>query len=226
VGAVSHADDTLTQLTELLSQDEVSGEALDQQMHYLRESHSLALSNLRRAADLVQRFKRTSIDRGSQQKRAYRLHEVIDDVLTTLRNTLKRTSIGVEVDCSEDLEVYGTPGLLEQVLTNLITNSIAHGFDNGTRSGQITIKTKLSNTKRLIIDFQDNGVGMTEEVRQKAFEPFFTTYREHGGSGLGLYVIYNIITQQMAGMIQIDSTPSLGTRFHIDCPIDAGPVNQ
>ena len=226
VGAVSHADDTLTQLTDLLSQDEVSGEALDQQMHYLRESHSLALSNLRRAADLVQRFKRTSIDRGSQQKRAYRLHEVIDDVLTTLRNTLKRTSICVEVDCSEDLELYGTPGLLEQVLTNLITNSIVHGFDNGTRTGQITIKTKLSNTKRLIIDYQDNGVGMTEEVRQKAFEPFFTTYREHGGSGLGLYVIYNIITQQMAGMIQIDSTPSLGTHFHIDCPIDAGPVNQ
>lgn len=226
VGAVSHADDTLTQLAALLTQEEVTEQALNQHLHYLRESHDLALSNLRRAADLVQRFKRTSIDRGSQQKRLYRLHEVIEDVLTTLRNTLKHTPITIDVECPEDLQLYGTPGLLEQVLTNLITNSVVHGFNNGTRSGQISIKAKLANTQRLLIEYQDNGVGMTEDVRQQAFEPFFTTFREHGGSGLGLYVIYNIITQQMGGMIHIASTPNLGTHFHIDCPIDEGPVNQ
>lgn len=226
VGAVSHADDTLTELDKLLSQDEVSEQALNQQLHYLRESHDLALSNLRRAADLVQRFKRTSIDRGSQQKRVYHLHEVIDDVLTTLRNTLKRTSIDIDINCPKDLKLYGIPGLLEQVLTNLITNSVAHGFKNGTLSGKITIKAQLLNNKRLIIDYHDTGVGMTEDVRQKAFEPFFTTFREHGGSGLGLYVIYNIITQQMDGMIQIDSTSALGTHFHIDCPADDGPIDS
>ncbi len=226
VGAVSHADDTLDQLSGLLTQDEVPEEALNQYISYLRESHTLALSNLRRAADLVHRFKRTSIDRGSQQKRVYRLHEVIDDVLTTLRNTLKRTSIGVEVDCPNGLELYGTPGLLEQVLTNLITNSVTHGFESGTRSGQITIKARLPNTQRLIIDYHDDGIGMTDEIRQKAFEPFFTTNREHGGSGLGLYVIYNIIIQQMNGTIHIDSTPDTGSLFHIDCPIETAPLNQ
>ena len=226
VGAVSHADDTLQQLGELLTQDEVSEQSLNQQISYLRESHNLALSNLRRAADLVQRFKRTSIDRSSQQKRVYRLQEVIDDVLTSLRNVLKHTPIEIKVDCASDLELYGTPGLFEQVLTNLVTNSIAHGFKSGTLAGQITIKAVVSNTRRLIIDYQDNGVGMTEEVRQKAFEPFFTTYREHGGSGLGLYVIYNIITQQMDGAVNIVSAPDAGTHFHLDCPIDVANINQ
>ncbi|AMK79002.1 hypothetical protein A1342_07065 [Methylomonas methanica] len=224
VGAVSHADDTLEKLTELLTQDEVSELVLNQQISYLRESHHLALSNLRRAADLVHRFKRTSIDRSTQQKRMYRLHEVIDDVLTTLRNILKRTSIAIDVDCSDDLELCGTPGLLEQVLTNLITNSVAHGFENGTRPGQIRIKAVVSKARHLIIDYQDNGIGMTEEVRQKAFEPFFTTYREHGGSGLGLYVTYNIITQQMDGTVHLVSAPQEGTHFHIDCPIDSTPL--
>ena len=223
VGAISHADETLAQLDTLLTQDEVAEHLLNQKMHDLRESHTLALSNLRRAADLVQRFKRTSIDRGSPQKRIYQLHELINDVLTTLRNALKHTAIGVVVECDDNLQLYGTPGLLEQVLTNLITNSLAHGFDGGKRAGQINIKASISKNQHLLIDYRDDGAGMTDEVRLQAFEPFFTTNRERGGSGLGLYVIYNIITQQMNGVIQIHSTPNIGTHFQIDCPIEAIP---
>lgn len=227
VGAISHGDETINNLTALLAKDEVTEQELAGQLERLREGHHLALANLRRVAELVQRFKRTSINRGSQQKREYYLAELIQDVLTTLNNTLKRTAIDIEVDCAKDFKLYGTPGLLEQVLTNLITNSIGHGFNNGSRPGHIIIKAERTATQRLILDYQDNGSGMNDETRQKAFEPFFTTRRANGGSGLGLYVIYNIITQQMAGTVQIMSAPGAGTRFHIDCPIEpTPPINE
>lgn len=226
VGAISYGDQTLNTLTALLGQEEVTEQELTCQLDYLKESNQLALANLRRAADLVQRFKRSSIDRGSQQQREYKLAELIQDVLTMLSNTLKRTAIQVVVDCPDDFKLYGTPGLLEQVLTNLITNSITHGYDNGSRPGKIVIKARRAEKQRLIIDYQDDGIGMNDETRQQAFEPFFTTQRGNGGSGLGLYVTYNIITQQMHGTIQIVSAPDTGARFHIDCPIEITPNNH
>ncbi|MEI6746986.1 MAG: ATP-binding protein [Methylococcaceae bacterium] len=225
VGAISHDDETIATIKSLLAKEEVTEQELTQQLDYLSEGHYLALANLRRAADLVQRFKRTSIDRSSQQKREYQPAELIQDVLTTLHNSLKRTAINVEINCPEQLKLYGTPGLLEQILTNLITNSISHGFDNGNRAGNIKINVSQSSEKRLIIDYQDNGIGMNEYVKQQAFEPFFTTSRGKGGSGLGLYVIYNIVTQQMAGTIQITSAPNIGVRFYIECPIETAPYN-
>lgn len=218
VGAISHGDETIDKLKALLLKDEVTEQELTRELDYLQESHHLALSNLERAAELVRRFKRTSIDRESAQKREYQLAELIKDVLTTLRNTLKQ--VAVEVDCADALRLYGTPGLLEQVLTNLIANSVKHGFDEGNRSGHIVIKAWKNNSDKLVIDYQDDGMGMTEEVRQKAFEPFFTTRREKGGSGLGLYVTYNIVTQQMGGSIQVISAPEHGVKFHIECPIE------
>ena len=226
VGAISHGDETIATLKSLLAQEEVTEQELNQQLDYLSEGHSLALANLRRAADLVHRFKRTSIDRDSQQKRKYQPAELIQDVLTTLHNNLKRTAISVDVDCSQALKLYGTPGLLEQVLTNLITNSINHGFDNGSRAGKISINVSKSRENLLIIDYQDDGVGMSEEVREQAFEPFFTTNRHNGGSGLGLYVIYSIVTQQMAGTIRIMSARNAGVHFHIECPIETIPYSN
>lgn len=223
VGAVSQGDENIARLQSLLNQEEVTEEQLKEQLNYLNEGHQLALANLRRAADLVQRFKRTSIDQSSHQKREYLLTEVIEDVLITLRNTLKHSDIKVLVDCPPTLQIFGTPGLLEQVLTNLIINSINHGFDHGKQAGSIRIKAWLPSKNQLRIDYDDDGCGMNETIRQQAFEPFFTTNRENGGSGLGLFVIYNIITQQLTGSIHLESAPGKGVHFHIECPIDATP---
>lgn len=223
VGAISHGDDTITFLKTLLTQDEVTEHELVEKLDFLQESHQLALANLRRAADLVQRFKRTSIDRDSQQQREYIMAELIQDVLFTLHNRLKHTLIKVQVTCPDNLKIHGVPGLMEQILTNLITNSLYHGFDNGIRPGEIKIRVSLLSTTRLSIDYQDDGGGMTEETRQQAFEPFFTTRRNYGGSGLGLFVTYNIVTKQMQGTIHISSAPGAGARFLIECPIKIVP---
>ncbi|MGR8932218.1 MAG: sensor histidine kinase, partial [Gammaproteobacteria bacterium] len=219
VGAITHGDATISKLRALLSQESVSERELTEQLDYLQEGHELAFSNLRRAADLVQRFKRTSIDCSSEQEREYDLAELIRDVLMVLRNVLKHTAIEVKVECPENLKLYGTPGLLEQVLTNLITNSVTHGFDEGKRAGHISIRASQSE-QRLHVDYQDDGVGMNDMVKRQVFEPFFTTRRDRGGSGLGLYVVYNIVTQQMGGTIKVLSTFGAGCRFLIDCPIE------
>lgn len=221
VGAISHGDDTIDKLKALLRRDEVTEQELNRELDYLQESHQLAISNLERAAELVRRFKRTSIDRESAQKREFQLTELMADVLTTLRITLKQAAVDVKVHCPEELKLYGIPGLLEQVLTNLVTNSIRHGFDDGQRPGHIVIHAWRQDAQKLIIEYQDDGAGMSEEVRQRAFEPFFTTRRAKGGSGLGLYVTYNIVTQQMGGSIQVLSAPGAGVKYHIECPIEA-----
>jgi len=220
VGAVSHGNEAIETLRNLFKQEEVSEKELIERLDDLTESHELALANLRRGAELVHRFKRTSIDQASQQKRKYQLYELIQDVLLTLRNTLKNTDVTVDVDCPLELELFGTPGLLEQVLINLIINSVKHGFCHGKASGEIHITVRQSDHRQICIDYYDNGVGINEDIRHKVFEPFFSTSREQGGSGLGLYVVYNIITQQMGGNVRVESAPGGGVSFHIEFPVE------
>ncbi len=218
LGAITHGDQLLEEFTDLLQKDEVTEEEVNSILHDMTESHDLALANLKRAAELVFRFKRTSIDRSAHTMRDFMLTELIDDVLASMRNILKHSPVKVQVNCPETLKLYGTPGLLEQVLTNLIDNSLKHGFDRSQNSGEIHIDVELRPQDQILIRFRDNGLGMEERIRQKIFEPFFTTKHHQGGSGLGLYIIYNIVTQQLHGTIHVESTLESGTEFIIEFP--------
>ncbi|CUW41250.1 Putative histidine kinase A, N-terminal [Magnetospirillum sp. XM-1] len=217
VGAVSQTEEVILRIETLLGQEEVQEADLRAELTGLRQAGTLALANLRRAAALVQSFKRTSIDQAGEIRRNYSMQELINDVLSTLNNNLKRLPVKVEVDCPESLRLEGTPGLIEQLLTNLILNAIQHAFGDGGISGTITITTRLENEKVHLI-FADNGAGMSSEAVARAFEPFFTTRRDKGGSGLGLYICYSIATTQLKGSIQLESKPGAGCRFDIWFP--------
>lgn len=220
VSAVSHGQSSLEILDQLLQQDEVNEQDLRPPLEALRESQRLALANLRRGADLVQRFKRTSIDQASAEKRRFTLHEAIQDVLSSLHNKLKQLPIKIEVHCPPELTIYGTPGLIEQLLINLIMNSLLHGFAGGTRSGTIVIDTReLADHTRLELHFSDNGAGIAPDVLSRLFEPFMSTRRREGGSGLGLFIVYNIVTQDLGGSIHCESTLGKGTHFFIQFPL-------
>jgi two-component system NtrC family sensor kinase len=217
VGAVSQNDDTLARIDKMLGQEEVSEEELRAELEGLRHGGTLALSNLRRAAHLVQSFKRTSIDQASEQVRAFEMKELIDDVLFALHNTLKRLPLEIAVTCPNDLSLDGVPGLIEQLLTNLLLNAIQHAFDGGSRAGTIRIAAARED-ETVHLQFTDDGAGMTAEHLARIFEPFYTTSRGAGGSGLGLYICYNIVTAQLGGTIQCDSRPGAGCRFDIRFP--------
>lgn len=216
-GATSHAQELVNELGKLMEQDEVSEEDLSSRMAMLAEATDLATKNLHRAADMVQRFKRTAVDQSSDREREYDMAELLEDVERSLRNEFKNTRIGVTWHCQPGLRLYGPAGTVAQLLINLMQNSRIHAFDNGAAPGAITLDASLVEGD-VQIAFADNGVGMTAETVAHVFEPFFTTRRSQGGSGLGLYIAHNLVTQALHGSIQCDSAPGAGARFTIRFP--------
>ena len=222
VGAASHIAEALAAIRELLGVEEVSEEKLLAQLQTIEQDCDLTLSNLRRAARLVQSFKRTSVDQTSESRRDYRMAELIDDVIHSLHAVFKRTAIRFEVDCPADLELYGPPGAVEQILTNLMMNSYQHAYEDGSRGGLIRIDVGVAANGWVRLTFSDDGAGMWPAVMARVFEPFFTTRRDKGGSGLGMYIAYNLATQTLGGAISCHSEPGRGTRFDLYFPQRVG----
>src|SRR5436305_1086208 len=129
----------------------------------------------------------------------------------------RRTGITLSVDVPEGLVVDGFPGSYGQILTNLFLNAANHAFPGG-RAGAITISAKPRGSDDIEIIFADNGAGMTPDVQRQAFDPFFTTRRNEGGTGLGLHIVYNLVTQQLGGRMMLESRPGQGTTFRIIMP--------
>jgi signal transduction histidine kinase len=221
VGATSHAQEAANNLQQLLDQEEIQEEDLRDQLEMVTETSELALINLRRASDLVQSFKRTSIDQSSEHPRNYSLSELIHDVINSLQNQFKRTQMEFVVICDESLKVLGIPGIHSQLLTNLIMNSHQHGFANGTKAGEIRIEADLIDGDQLLIDYRDNGDGITPEALTRIYEPFFTTNRSQGGSGLGMYICYNLVTNQLGGSIECECPSGGGVHFRIVHPVQS-----
>ncbi|MDD5249837.1 MAG: bacteriohemerythrin [Rhodocyclaceae bacterium] len=222
VGAASHIEEALAAIRTLLAAEEVSEEQLLAQLQTIEQACGLTMSNLRRAARLVQSFKRTSVDQASESSRDYRMAELIDDVIHGLHAVFKRTAIRFEVDCPADLELYGPPGAVEQILTNLAMNSYQHGYDDGSRGGVIRIAVSVAADGWVRLSYADDGRGMAPDVAARVFEPFFTTRRAKGGSGLGLYIAYNLATQTLGGAISCHSEAGRGARFDLDFPLRVG----
>ncbi len=218
VGAASHLEEAVQRLEALTRAEEVLESDLDALLAEIRTAAELVLNNLRRASTLVMSFKRTSVDQSSQQRRRFLVCEMIDDTLKSLHNVFKRVPIEIEVRCEPWQAIDGVPGVYAQILTNLLTNSLIHGFDQGQRGGRIRITTEQDET-RFRLYYEDDGHGMTPEVFERAFEPFFTTNREHGGSGLGLYVSYNLATAELSGQLRVESRTGGGVRFILEHPL-------
>ena len=205
-------------INQMLGQEEIEEEELVSALSAINEASELTLSNLRRAAGLVNSFKRTAVDQTSEIAWKFEVKTILEDVINTLRNKFRQTTIEIQLDCPNDLNIYSIPGALEQVLTNLILNSLKHGFKEGTIGGRIMITVRLKE-KRLQIDYSDTGVGITAKAVEKVFEPFFTTNRAQGGSGLGMYICYNLITSQLNGTMTCKSILGKGVLFKIEFPV-------
>ena len=191
-----------------------------------RESCDLILSNSDRAANLIQSFKRVAVDQTSEARRDFGLADYLHEIITSLKPRLRRKHIQVEIECDSDIKLDSYPGALSQVITNLVLNALAHAFDEGD-TGTITIRARQLPTHQVRLTIVDNGCGIPSSFIHRIFEPFFTTKRGKGGSGLGLHIVYNIVRQQLAGSIEVESTVGQGTIFAIIMPnIAPPPVNK
>lgn len=171
--------------------------------------------NLQRTANLVKSFKAISSDQASENKRVFNIKSYLNEILLSIINITKKTQLKIDIVCDENLQVESYPGDLSQIITNLIINSINHGYKDKIKKGNIQIIIKKHEDKIQIV-YKDDGLGIDEKHLDKIFEPFFTTNRKNGGTGLGLNVVYNIVTGKLKGDISCTSQINKGVEFTIN----------
>jgi PAS domain S-box-containing protein len=182
-----------------------------------RDASSQLVANLNRAAELITSFKQVAADRNYSDQRMFDLGDLTEQVVMSLRPGLRKQRLTLTVDCEPNLTMNSYPGPYGQVLTNLFLNSVAHAFPDG-RPGTVDIKVRGAGRDHVEIIFSDDGCGMSLDVRRRAFDPFFTTRRDQGGTGLGLHIVYSIVTNRLGGRLDLDSELGRGTRVHIVLP--------
>ena len=202
---------------ELKSASPLRRSQLEEFVRTSRDAAQQLVANLHRAGELIQSFKQVAVDRSHVERRQFSLSEATDQIIASLRPVLKKAPITLSVDVPEGLLIDGYPGSYGQILTNLFLNAANHAFADG-RAGAISISARPRGHDDIEIIFADNGAGMTSDVQRQAFDPFFTTRRNEGGTGLGLHIVYNLVTQQLGGRMMLDSRPGQGTTFRIIMP--------
>lgn len=182
-----------------------------------QQTTTLLLSNLNRASELVSSFKQVAVDQTSEAERDVDLGLYIKEIVQSLAPNFKKTQHKIEVECPEELVVRCAPGVIAQIFTNMIMNSLIHGFENTPKG---TIKINISADDEMIqVKYQDDGKGLSTENLERHFDAFFTTKRGKGGSGLGTHIMYNLVTQTLAGQIEADSAPGKGLEYQISFPL-------
>jgi signal transduction histidine kinase len=182
----------------------------------------IATRNLERASELLTSFKQVAVDQTSDQRRRFLLREVVDEILLTLQPTFKRTSHEVVCQVPGDIELDSYPGALGQVLTNLIQNAHIHGLD-GIERGRIDV-VALRQGDEVLLSVADNGRGIPEAHHRHVFDPFYTTKLGHGGSGLGLPIVRNIVSGALGGHIGFRNLDAGGVVFEVSLPLTAPQV--
>ena len=195
---------------------------LDEYLQVSRTASQLMLRGLRRAAELVANFKQVAVDHTSSQRRNFELGEVIGGVVQLMNATLRKTPFLVAVDIPPGLWMDSYPGPIDQIVSNLINNSVLHGFV-GRDTGRMRLLAWREGSS-IVLVYSDDGVGMSEEVRQHVFDPFFTTRLGEGGSGLGMNICYNLVTGLLGGSIEASSGEQGGCVFTLTLPQVAPPA--
>lgn len=214
--AVTHLNYLTEELKTAFAKGSLTKSAMERTLADLQETTIITLRNLERAAEQVRSFKMVAVDQSNEELRQFNLKEYIENVVISLRPQLKRTTHQVVVDVPEHLQLNSYPGVYSQIFTNLIMNSLIHGFAN-IDHGTITIQA-MADEEHLQLNYYDNGRGIAAAVKGKIFEPFVTTNRQQGGSGLGTYILYNLVTQVLKGRIDLVDDVQQGVHFAILLP--------
>jgi signal transduction histidine kinase len=185
-----------------------------------RSAADQLVANLERAAGLIQSFKQVAVDRSSDDRRAFDLKLATEQVIASVRSRLLKSQSSLVIEMPSDIMMDSFPGPYGQVLTNLIFNAVTHGFSDRP-GGQMLIKARRLGPDQVEITFADDGIGMPEQVQRHVFDPFFTTRRAQGATGLGLYIVHNLVTQQLGGRITLASAPGKGTTICLTLPMVA-----
>ena len=218
--AASHLAEQTEILRGAVAQGRIRKSDFDEYLAVAAEAAQLIQANARRAAELIQGFKQVAVDQTTSERRRFNLKGYLDEVMISLSPRLRQAGHQVSIACSDAIEVDGFPGAISQILTNLVMNSVRHGFEGG-QSGALAIVVREIGGDLLEIAYADNGKGIPAAHRERIFEPFFTTRRDDGGTGLGLYIVHAIVTNTLKGALTLEASET-GAAFRIRFPRTAG----
>lgn len=184
-----------------------------------QEVSRLLLNNLNRAGELVQSFKQVAVDQANLERRTFNVKHYCQEIITSLSPKIKHSPHSLSLTGDPSIQMDSYPGAFAQIITNLITNSLVHAYPEAESKGRLSLHLTQQDDF-LLLQFEDNGCGIPVENIDKIFEPFFTTARHRGGTGLGLHIVYNLVTQTLQGKIRV-SNIGQGTRFEVSLPLQA-----
>lgn len=223
VTATSLLSEEVAKLSKAYADGTITNNHMAEFLERSEESALIIGKNLNRAAELVRSFKKVAVDQNNEAIMRINLKDYVDDILLSLRPQLKQTKHIVHVACDEKLEIMTYPGILSQLLTNLISNSLTHAFaDEG--EGEIFIEFFRTGDDRLHLKYKDTGRGIPVDFIDKVFEPFVTSKRGQGGTGLGLHIVHNLVTQKLLGTVDCHSTFGEGVTFNMSWPQESRPA--
>ncbi|SFG95898.1 PAS domain S-box-containing protein [Duganella sp. CF458] len=182
-----------------------------------REASEVLIRSADRARELIESFKNVAVDQTSQRRRQFDLQTCLHDILVTLGRMMRQANVTAELQVPPGVLMDSYPGHLEQILNNLIVNSILHGFE-GRGCGKVSIAASVAGDHVRLV-YSDDGVGIAPELQQKIFEPFFSTKVGAGGSGLGMYIVNNLVSGALQGSVSLSSAPGQGVRFEFSLPL-------
>ena len=199
-----------------ITEGQLKKSVLNSYLNTAEDCSNLMLTNLQRAGDLIQSFKQVAVDQSNLEQRQIFLRSYVEDILTSLSPKLRQAGHRLTVTGDETIEILTYPGAIAQLLLNLLNNSLIHAYPT-VESGQLAIHISQTHETVTLV-YSDDGCGIPPEALGKIFEPFFTTARDRGGSGLGLHIVYNLVTQKLGGAIDVESHVGQGTLFTIKLP--------
>ena len=218
VTAISTLLDDINHIAEKFKKDEISRGDFMEFLQSAYDASQLIHKNLDRTAKLIQSFKQVSVDQLSEQQRKFLLKEYLIDIISSLKPKFKNMKINIQIHCDEKLELNSYPGVFAQIFTNLLLNSLQHGFHEQDKEGTIGIKANLKD-EFLQILYSDDGAGISRKDLPHIFEPFYTS-DQRKGAGLGLNIVYNLISRKLRGTVSCESEPGKGVLFKIELPVN------
>ncbi|OIQ26399.1 ATP-binding protein [uncultured Vibrio sp.] len=219
--SVTLSKDLNDELERLYLNNKIERSDLEEFLEQSKQGVDISVNNLNRVATLVNTFKTVATDQHVEEVQSFLLAEYLTSTVISFKPKLKLQNVSIQCQCDAELEVVSYPGILWQVLSNLVMNSLIHGYENA-NEGTITIDV-LQKGNSIFITYRDDGCGMGEEVKESIFLPFYTTKRNSGGTGLGMHIVYNMVVQKLKGTISCQSSVEQGTEFTIILPKSIEP---
>lgn len=217
ITSATHVQERIGDLAYWFENGELKKSQLEAFISQSTAAAKILVTNLKRASELIRSFKHVAVDQSSDEWRTINLKDYCDEIILSLHPKLKRRSITINNLVNPHIRIHTNPGAIYQILSNFILNSLNHGFEEQD-DGLIEIEA-MNNSDETTVIYRDDGVGMPEESKKRIFEPFYTTKRGKGGSGLGMNIVYNLVKTQLKGDIDLDSNVGQGVEIRIALPV-------